>query len=136
MDKLLEALRLAEQADPENKLEWQRDALCAQVDPELWFPDIEKRGAYAKTVCKNCPVRVDCYNYAVDNEEENGIWGGVDFTIRKTPTKENDDYRFESEDARTVFVSTSEFKRLTKTSGRKRFQRSVRVSSRKQTKRS
>ena len=115
-------------------ISWKRDAVCAQIDPELWFPDLEKQGAYAKSICKTCPVRVDCFNYAVANEEENGIWGGVDFTIRKTPTKEQDDYRFESEDARTVFVSTSEFKRLTKTSGRKRLQRSVRVSPRKQAK--
>lgn len=115
-------------------LSWKTQAVCAQIDPELWFPDLERQGAYAKSICKTCPVQVECLNYAIANEEENGIWGGIDFTIRKTPTKEKDDYRFESEDARTVFVSTSEFKRLTKTSGRKRLQRSVRVSSRKQTK--
>jgi WhiB family redox-sensing transcriptional regulator len=56
--------------------EWVTRAVCAQVDPDLWFP--EKGGATreAKKVCMSCPVRDECLEYALANEERFGIWGG------------------------------------------------------------
>lgn len=60
-------------------LEWHLDALCAQVDSEAFFP--EKGGSVkeAKAVCARCPVaglNGKCLQYALDNNERFGIWGG------------------------------------------------------------
>lgn len=56
--------------------EWMRDGMCAQVDPELFFPD--KSGAReAKLICRGCPVQELCLQYALDNKEHWGIWGGT-----------------------------------------------------------
>ncbi len=63
---------------------WQREALCAQTDPEAFFPDLASQAKAAKRVCASCPVIRDCFKYAIDTEQEFGVWGGVDFTIRRT----------------------------------------------------
>lgn len=58
-------------------LDWQGSALCAQTDPELFFP--EKGGSVreAKRTCLACPVRVECLDYALSNGDTFGIWGGL-----------------------------------------------------------
>lgn len=98
-----------------DKLKWQDEAVCASVDTEPWFPDFERQGKVAKSICENCPVKVDCYNYAVENGEINGIWGGVDFTIRTSTATEADRYRVRGETLPT-HIETSEYLRLTKQS--------------------
>jgi WhiB family redox-sensing transcriptional regulator len=53
------------------------EALCAQVDAEMFFP--EKQGAHnrdAKRTCLRCDVRTECLDYAVENKIAWGIWGG------------------------------------------------------------
>ena len=56
---------------------WMDAALCAEVDPDLHFP--EKGGGVkdAKKVCMACEVRVECLDYALDHGEKHGIWGGL-----------------------------------------------------------
>lgn len=57
--------------------EWMNDALCAQVDDDLFFPKKGGSVTDAKSVCAACPVRQQCLDYAVDNDEWFGIWGGL-----------------------------------------------------------
>lgn len=52
-------------------------ALCAQADPDLWFPEKGGPIAAAKAVCNRCDVRTDCLRWALDNNERFGIWGGL-----------------------------------------------------------
>lgn len=58
---------------------WTVEALCAQTDPEVFFP--EKGGRHqtgrAKAVCAACPVTTVCLQYAIANREEFGVWGGT-----------------------------------------------------------
>jgi WhiB family transcriptional regulator, redox-sensing transcriptional regulator len=58
-------------------VDWRRSALCAQTDPELFFP--EKGGTCddAKRVCRRCPVREECLDYALSAGENFGVWGGL-----------------------------------------------------------
>lgn len=56
---------------------WTRDALCAQTDPELFYPDKGESVRPAKSVCKRCPVRTECLQHALDRNEYFGIWGGL-----------------------------------------------------------
>lgn len=54
------------------------DALCAQVDPELFFPHPgDRAGANAaKQICGGCDIRQRCLDVALTNREEHGIFGG------------------------------------------------------------
>ena len=56
---------------------WQERALCAQTDPEAFFPEKGGSTREAKKVCLTCDVRGDCLEYALMNDERFGIWGGL-----------------------------------------------------------
>lgn len=56
---------------------WMEDALCAQTDPEAFFPDKGGSTREAKATCRRCPVQFECLETALANEERFGIWGGV-----------------------------------------------------------
>jgi WhiB family redox-sensing transcriptional regulator len=67
---------------------WTAEAICAQVvDPDLFFPDKGANSPAAKAVCRRCPVRQKCLDYALDFESgaagtatsnaQVGIYGGL-----------------------------------------------------------
>ena len=56
---------------------WQELALCAQTDPEAFFPEKGGSTREAKRVCQSCEVRQECLEYALGNDERFGIWGGL-----------------------------------------------------------
>ena len=56
---------------------WQSDAKCLGVDPDLFFPERGASTKEAKAVCRECPVRGDCLESALENNEKFGIWGGL-----------------------------------------------------------
>lgn len=69
-------------------LPWMEEGECATADPEIWFPtteqglgpyEIKRNTRLAKLACWECPVRQKCYEYALENDERFGIWGGHDF---------------------------------------------------------
>ncbi len=63
--------------DEEGELAWQADALCAQTDPEAFFPEKGGSTRDAKRVCSECPVSQACLDYALAKDERFGIWGGL-----------------------------------------------------------
>lgn len=64
-------------AGDEGPLSWQERALCAQTDPEAFFPEKGGSTREAKKVCGACDVRSECLDYALANDERFGIWGGL-----------------------------------------------------------
>jgi WhiB family transcriptional regulator, redox-sensing transcriptional regulator len=61
---------------------WRDEALCRDTDPDLFFPvgttgqaliQIER----AKSVCGECPARIDCLDFALATNQDAGIWGGT-----------------------------------------------------------
>jgi WhiB family transcriptional regulator, redox-sensing transcriptional regulator len=63
---------------------WQDAAACREEDLILFFgpdgerqPEREIRERKAKAVCADCPVRVECLNYALSRPEKYGVWGGL-----------------------------------------------------------
>ena len=63
--------------DDDNPLSWQTDALCAQTDPEAFFPEKGGSTRDAKRICTTCEVKAQCLDYALQNDERFGIWGGL-----------------------------------------------------------
>jgi WhiB family redox-sensing transcriptional regulator len=61
----------------DNPLAWQTDSLCAQTDPEAFFPEKGGSTRDAKKICSSCEVRNQCLEYALLNDERFGIWGGL-----------------------------------------------------------
>ena len=60
-----------------DEVSWQERALCAQTDPESFFPEKGGSTREAKRVCLSCEVRSECLDYALNNDERFGIWGGL-----------------------------------------------------------
>ncbi len=65
--------------DPDDirDLSWQVDANCVGVDPDIFFPERGASTKEAKSICTACQVRENCLEYALDNGEKFGIWGGT-----------------------------------------------------------
>ncbi|SRX96395.1 WhiB family transcriptional regulator [Mycobacterium shimoidei] len=57
--------------------QWQDRALCAQTDPEAFFPEKGGSTREAKKICLGCEVRTECLEYALAHDERFGIWGGL-----------------------------------------------------------
>ena len=55
------------------------DLPCRRFDPDLWFSDAPAELELAKSLCGDCPVRVECLAGAVEREEPWGVWGGEIF---------------------------------------------------------
>jgi WhiB family redox-sensing transcriptional regulator len=56
---------------------WQERALCAETDPEAFFPERGGSAREAKRICTACEVRAECLEYALANDERFGVWGGL-----------------------------------------------------------
>jgi WhiB family redox-sensing transcriptional regulator len=61
--------------------------ICAQVDPELFFPKNGARGTEAKKLCAGCEFLNPCRRYAmttrIDGMAIEGVWGGTTFADRR-----------------------------------------------------
>ncbi|WP_031016800.1 WhiB family transcriptional regulator [Streptomyces sp. NRRL S-1314] len=67
---------------------WRHGAACRTEDPELFFP-IGTSGPsllqteQAKAVCRRCPVRKQCLEWALETGQSIGVWGGTSETERR-----------------------------------------------------
>ena len=64
---------------------WQERARCREHDPEIFFPEKGGSSREAKRICAECPVRIECLNYALRRDERYGVWGGDERTGTATP---------------------------------------------------
>lgn len=67
-------------------LDWWDQRACRNVNPDVFFPvlgrhltdtEIDALCADAKAVCRGCPVRDDCLQYAIDVRASDGVFGGM-----------------------------------------------------------
>ena len=63
-------------------------ARCHEVDPEIFFPERGGSSKAARAVCNQCPVRAQCLEYALNNKEQFGIWGGTSERERRRLRRE------------------------------------------------
>ena len=61
--------------------DWRQLAACLDSDPTMFFP-IGSTGpaveqiATATAICATCLVKEDCLQYALETNQESGVWGG------------------------------------------------------------
>lgn len=67
--------------------EWRDLAVCRTTDPEVFFSVAQESIRRAKSVCRHCPVKMECLADAMDLEMEAGyrfgVYGGLDADQRK-----------------------------------------------------
>jgi len=86
-------IRTSNRADPRPKKllvedappavsDWRHLAACRNTDADAFFPIGNTGPALlmiedAKAVCRDCPVRDNCLNWAIEHGEDAGVWGGM-----------------------------------------------------------
>lgn len=66
---------------------WRHRAACRGVGSALFFPagaSDERTIEAAKEVCGRCPVSAECLEYAMDTNQQMGIWGGLTARDRRS----------------------------------------------------
>ncbi len=66
---------------------WKRNGACIGVDQDIFFPERGASTRLAKAVCRSCEVQEECLEYAVNNGEKFGIWGGLSERERRAIRK-------------------------------------------------
>ncbi|MDR0366246.1 MAG: WhiB family transcriptional regulator [Bifidobacteriaceae bacterium] len=75
-------------------MDWRHAAACLDEDPELFFPigntgpallQIEE----AKEVCARCDVAASCLEWAINNNQDSGVWGGLSEDERRSLKRRN-----------------------------------------------
>lgn len=72
---------------------WRKMAICRDTDPELFFP-VGSTGqallqiARAKEVCGECAVKSECLEFALETNQDTGIWGGTSEDERRQIRRE------------------------------------------------
>jgi WhiB family redox-sensing transcriptional regulator len=65
---------------------WFVDALCAEIGGDEWYPEKGGTTRAAKRICAKCPVREECLEWALQNQERFGVWGGKSERERRAMT--------------------------------------------------
>lgn len=77
---------------------WRALAACRSVDVNLFFPtgsttsDLAQVQA-AKAFCRSCPVQSACLQFALETNQEDGVWGGKDEVERRRLRRERHQFR-------------------------------------------
>ena len=68
--------------------EWSEAGLCAQTDPDAFFPEKGSSTREAKRICARCPVLEECREYALDVMPTYGVWAGLSERDRRRVKKQ------------------------------------------------
>lgn len=69
---------------------WREGAVCAGIDTDLFFPSTKAGVDRARRICKVCPVRQECLQFAVEHDPL-GIWAGTTRGQRRAIAREKAD---------------------------------------------
>lgn len=61
-------------------MKWQDKASCRGIDTNVFFQDhagVSSNYASQRIMCAQCPVRLECLDFALDNHIKYGLWGGI-----------------------------------------------------------
>jgi WhiB family transcriptional regulator, redox-sensing transcriptional regulator len=56
---------------------WAARAKCLDADPDIFFGEPGDPAINAKRICSICSVREPCLEWALDNDERHGVFGGL-----------------------------------------------------------
>lgn len=67
---------------------WAENAACRGVDNDIFFSLDDEDQRQALALCGDCPVQTDCLQYALEEHEMYGIWGGMREADRRALIRE------------------------------------------------
>src|ERR1700722_16673953 len=82
---------MSRSADLISDVHWTKLALCAgHPERGWWFPEYycDKDFARAVAICRACPVRTDCLNFAITTGQSEGVGGGTTPSERRQIRRE------------------------------------------------
>jgi WhiB family redox-sensing transcriptional regulator len=56
---------------------WQRYGACRGESIEMFVPSVGGNFTKARDLCRSCPVRQECMDFATADEDVVGMWGGT-----------------------------------------------------------
>lgn len=66
------------------EMTWAVWGACNDHDPETFYPEQGGPVTEAKRICwEECPARLECLEYALENKEPFGVWGGYSVRERR-----------------------------------------------------
>lgn len=65
------------------RADWMAEAACRGMETSIFYPEHGQRAENARKVCQTCPVIDQCGEYALDNGERFGVWGGGSIDRRR-----------------------------------------------------
>ncbi len=57
--------------------EWLKFKACSNVDANLFFREDRASTEQVQQHCANCLVTMHCLRYALENQVDYGVWGGL-----------------------------------------------------------
>lgn len=87
---VMELISMLEMQPQPSDEDWYSQALCPETDPDAFYPEKGGSTAEAKKVCRGCPVRTQCLQWALDNDERFGVWGGLSDRERRRLKRSGD----------------------------------------------
>jgi WhiB family transcriptional regulator, redox-sensing transcriptional regulator len=67
---------------------WMFEGRCRSVSAAAFFPSDGVGVEAAQRVCAECPVRVECLEYALVHRIDHGVWGGTSERERQRMIRE------------------------------------------------
>jgi len=72
----------AESYDSIDNDDWRELAACRDTSPDLFFPvgttgPAIEQIAQAKAVCQTCDAQAACLEFALQTNQDSGVWGGT-----------------------------------------------------------
>jgi WhiB family transcriptional regulator, redox-sensing transcriptional regulator len=68
---------------------WRHLALCSgHPERGCWFPDDDGDPVKAVAICRVCPVRAECLDFAITTGQSEGVWGGATPSQRRRMARE------------------------------------------------
>ena len=70
-------------------MDWRNLAACVNEDPELFFPigstgPAVEQVERAKAICHGCAVTEQCLEWALETNQDAGVWGGLSEEERRS----------------------------------------------------
>jgi WhiB family redox-sensing transcriptional regulator len=62
---------------------WHARAACRSASIDAFFVGKGKSIEPARRICADCPVRLDCLQYAMEHDDVTGVWGGFSYLERR-----------------------------------------------------
>ncbi|PDQ35515.1 MAG: hypothetical protein B5766_05470 [Candidatus Lumbricidophila eiseniae] len=86
---------------PKHRKDWRDYAACTDKPAEMFFPGKGQPTKPARQVCASCDVREQCLQWALENDEQFGIWGGTSQQERRRLQRKSQQSRPQNDKRRT-----------------------------------